>query len=55
MIQNLEGGIVSEIFVREGQVVEKGTVLLRLDDTRYLSNRGESEADRLALVARLSV
>jgi adhesin transport system membrane fusion protein len=53
VIQNLEGGIVSEIFVREGQIVEKGAVLLRLDDTRYLSNRGEAEADRLALVARV--
>ncbi|WXL23994.1 HlyD family type I secretion periplasmic adaptor subunit [Ectopseudomonas mendocina] len=53
VIQNLEGGIVSEIFVREGQVVEKGDVLLRLDDTRFISNRGEAEADRLALLARL--
>ena len=53
VIQNLEGGIVSEIFVREGQIVEKGAVLLRLDDTRFISNRGEAEADRLALVARV--
>ncbi|CAE6909943.1 Membrane fusion protein (MFP) family protein [Pseudomonas marincola] len=53
VIQNLEGGIVSEIFVREGQVVEKGDVLLRLDDTRFLSNKGESDADRLALIARI--
>ena len=28
VIQNLEGGIVTEIFVREGQVVNKGDVLL---------------------------
>lgn len=53
VIQNLEGGIVSEIFVREGQMVQKGDVLLRLDDTRFLSNQGESEADRLALIARV--
>lgn len=53
VIQNLEGGIVSEIFVREGQVVNKGDVLLRLDDTRFLSNQGETEADRLALIARI--
>lgn len=53
VIQNLEGGIVSEIFVREGQVVNKGDVLLRLDDTRFLSNKGETEADRLALMARV--
>src|SRR5690606_22841427 len=53
IIQNLEGGIVSEILVREGQVVDKGDVLLRLDDTRFLSNKGETEADRLALMARV--
>ncbi|MBT8768955.1 HlyD family type I secretion periplasmic adaptor subunit [Metapseudomonas boanensis] len=53
VIQNLEGGIVSEILVREGQVVDKGAVLLRLDDTRFLSNKGETEADRLALLARV--
>ena len=57
VVQNLEGGIVTEIFVREGQMVNKGDTLLRLDDTRFRSNKGESEADRYALgaqVARLS-
>jgi adhesin transport system membrane fusion protein len=53
VIQNLEGGIVTEIFVREGQTVDKGDTLLRLDDTRFLSNRGESEVDRLALTAQV--
>lgn len=52
-IQNLEGGIVSEIFIREGQLVNKGDVLLRLDDTRFRSNKGETEADRMALLARV--
>nr|WP_259645055.1 HlyD family type I secretion periplasmic adaptor subunit [Pseudomonas cichorii] len=53
VIQNLEGGIVTEIFVREGQVVNKGDTLLRLDDTRFLSNKGESEVDRLTLTAQV--
>jgi adhesin transport system membrane fusion protein len=53
VIQNLEGGIVSEIFVREGQVVNKGDTLLRLDSTRFLSSQGETEADRLSLIARI--
>lgn len=52
-IQNLEGGIVAELFVREGQVVEVGAPLLRLDDTRFASNVGETEADRLALLLRV--
>lgn len=56
-IQNLEGGIVAEIFVRDGQIVEAGAPLIRLDDTRFSSNVGETEADRTALqltVERLS-
>ncbi|HEX5844641.1 MAG TPA: HlyD family type I secretion periplasmic adaptor subunit [Pseudomonas sp.] len=52
-IQNLEGGIVAELFVREGQIVEIGDPLLRLDDTRFASNVGETEADRLSLLLRV--
>jgi adhesin transport system membrane fusion protein len=53
VIQNLEGGIVTEIFVREGQMVTKGETLLRLDDTRFRSNKGESEVDRYTLTAQV--
>ena len=52
-IQNLEGGIVAEIFAREGEVVEAGAPLLRLDDTRFVSNVGETEADRVGLALRV--
>lgn len=52
-IQNLEGGIVAELFVREGQIVDAGAPLLRLDDTRFASNVGETEADRLAMLLRV--
>ncbi len=33
-VQHLEGGIVSRIFVREGQDVSQGDVLVELDDTQ---------------------
>lgn len=36
-IQNLEGGIVSAIFVSEGDVVTKGQLLAQIDDTAYRS------------------
>ncbi|WP_437883455.1 HlyD family type I secretion periplasmic adaptor subunit [Pseudomonas sp. LRF_L74] len=52
-IQNLEGGIVSEMFVHEGQIVEAGAPLLRLDPTRFQSNVGETEADRQAMALRV--
>ena len=37
-VQHLEGGIISEILVREGAQVSMGQVLLRLDDTRTRAN-----------------
>lgn len=52
-IQNLEGGIVSELYVKEGQIVEAGAPLIRLDDTRFVSNAGETEALRLAMQLRV--
>jgi adhesin transport system membrane fusion protein len=52
-IQNLEGGIVAQLFVHEGQIVEIGDPLLRLDATRFNSNVGETEADRLAMMMRV--
>ncbi|HQW27623.1 MAG TPA: HlyD family type I secretion periplasmic adaptor subunit [Verrucomicrobiales bacterium] len=55
-IQNLEGGIVAEIFIREGSRVEKGEIIVRIDDTlsasSYRENLAKSQAFRAAL-ARL--
>ncbi|WP_371917422.1 HlyD family type I secretion periplasmic adaptor subunit [Pseudomonas sp. M30-35] len=42
VIQNLEGGILAEMDVSEGEVVEKGQVLLKLDPTRSSSNYKET-------------
>ena len=41
-VQNYEGGIVAEIFVRSGDFVEKGQSLLKLDNTQFASNFGEA-------------
>lgn len=57
VIQNLEGGILSEVLVREGDVVEKDQPLMRLDDTRFASTFRETEHkyhDLLARTQRLS-
>lgn len=52
VVQNLEGGIISEILVSEGELVEKGQVLLRIDDTRFSSSFKESRVRELELLAK---
>lgn len=55
-IQHLEGGVIKEILVREGDVVEPGQSLVRLDDTsaRAELRRHELKLFRLeAIEARL--
>jgi membrane fusion protein, adhesin transport system len=56
VIQNLEGGILSEMLVDEGQTVERDQVLLRIDNTSAKSTLADLRhryLDGLATVARL--
>lgn len=46
VVQNLEGGILKEIYVTEGESVEKGQPLLLIDDTRFRSDLRESLQER---------
>lgn len=50
-IQNMEGGILAELHVKEGDSVSAGQALLRIDDTRFASNYSEGRARQLALQA----
>ncbi|MFH7326705.1 HlyD family type I secretion periplasmic adaptor subunit [Desulfurivibrio sp. C05AmB] len=52
VIQSVDGGIVTEILVREGETVVPGQVLLRVDPTRFLASLGENRAQSLVLQAR---
>jgi adhesin transport system membrane fusion protein len=52
VVQSLDGGVVSEILVREGQQVEAGQLLLRVDETRAESGVRESAAMVFALRAK---
>ncbi|WP_076588157.1 HlyD family type I secretion periplasmic adaptor subunit [Vibrio ostreicida] len=57
VVQNLEGGLVKEILVREGQTVHKGQQLLLIDDTLFRSDFREREqqvANLTASVEQLS-
>ena len=51
VIQSLDGGIVTSISVKEGDLVEKGQVIARLDPTRSASNVEEAAAKYHASIA----
>lgn len=51
-VESLEGGIVREILISEGDVVKAGQVLIRIDDIGASASLGEITARRDALSAR---
>ncbi len=51
-VQHLEGGMVSEILVREGEKVEAGAVLARLEDTTQSANLALVDSQLTELYAR---
>lgn len=52
VIQSVDGGVVEEIKVHEGQTVNAGDVLLRIDPTRFVSSLREGQATYHALLAK---
>jgi adhesin transport system membrane fusion protein len=54
VIQNLEGGIVKDILVQTGEIVEPDQILMRLDSVGFGSDAGELKARETALVARIA-
>ncbi len=53
-VQHLEGGIVSEINVRNGDLVKAGDIILRLDDTETRAGLGIINAQLNELQARMA-
>lgn len=54
VVQNLEGGIIAEIFVKEGDIVQSNQEVLRIDDTGATSNYRENYARYLGMLATIS-
>jgi adhesin transport system membrane fusion protein len=54
VIASLEGGILRELFVKEGEQVVAGQDLAELDPTRFKAQQAEGEAKRLALRAQIA-
>jgi adhesin transport system membrane fusion protein len=53
MIQNLEGGIVEEILVKEGDSVEKDQILLKIDNQKSVSSYSSNAIKAEALQAKI--
>jgi adhesin transport system membrane fusion protein len=54
VVQNLEGGILAELPVRDGQIVQKGDVLLRIANTSAESQYRDSRTQYLTLQAMIA-
>lgn len=52
VLQSMDGGIVSEIAVQEGQIVETNQLLLQIDSTRFESSAREGQAQYSSLLAK---
>jgi adhesin transport system membrane fusion protein len=53
VVQSVDGGVVSEILVTEGQSVKAGDILMRIDPTRFESSLRENKAQYLALKVKV--
>lgn len=51
-VESFDGGVVQEILVEEGEKVERGQLLMRIDPTRFLSNLQENRASAQSLEAK---
>ncbi len=52
VLQSMDGGMVSEIAVHEGQTVKAGDLLLKVDPTRMVSSLREHQSQTLSLRAK---
>ncbi|MBO9434780.1 HlyD family type I secretion periplasmic adaptor subunit [Ruegeria sp. R13_0] len=52
VVEHPDGGVVGEIFVRDGDLVESGDLLLRLDDTFLASEKTVVESQLFELLSR---
>ena len=55
IIQNLEGGIIDEIYIKSGDTVSKDQALIQLDTTRFVSELSALNKEQIAAEKNLSL
>ena len=50
-VQNLDGGIIEDILVKEGEYVKKGATLMKIDSTRYQASLEGNKQEYVSLLA----
>ncbi|MEL0640647.1 HlyD family type I secretion periplasmic adaptor subunit [Pseudoalteromonas aliena] len=54
LVQSYDGGMVEKINIREGQIVEEGDVLIKIDPTRFISSFRENQSKVQSLTAKVA-
>ena len=52
IIQAIDSGVVSDLLVSQGEIVEAGQILVRIDPTRFISDLRENRSQYLSLLGR---
>lgn len=54
IIQSLDGGIISKIYIKDGELVKKDQVLIKLDDTRFGADYNQNNAQLISLIGEIA-
>lgn len=54
VVQSLDGGMIEELLIKEGDTVSQGQLLARIDPTRFVANFQESSSRLFALTAKVA-
>lgn len=54
VVQSLDGGVISKFYVKEGDLVKAGQLLIKLDDTRFSSEYNQNYTQLISLIAEIS-
>ena len=54
VVQSLDGGVISKFYVKEGDLVKAGQLLIKLEDARFSSDYNQNYTQLMALVAEIA-